>query len=1459
MARRSQCSSAGDNPLDPNYLPPHYREEYRLAVDALVEEDLEGYYDVLQKANVVDFLSRPEIHFIRSSVQVPQQSSQKEHHFHDTGGDGSSDTYWPIHSDLDPPGLDLGWPNLHHFNVPTEVTTLINPPEPYMPSIKEQARRLIKNAQQVIAIVMDMFTDIDMFADILNAAMRNVAVYVILDEQNAHHFTNMVSNCRVNLQSIQFLRVRTVTGTTYHCRSGKTFKGQMMDRFLLTDCRAVLSGNYSFMWSFEKIHRCMAHLFLGQLVSTFDEEFRILFAQSQPLMIENVPAPMEEFNPLQKRQFPHERTSLYRDPRKCHPDDDRTDIDWRMMPLKNPADPHRRFSSMQSLVDPSLDQGHSRMPTMDNPAFKRHSFAEGGHGRYSYPFLQPQELPDLESQGRHFDRGQQSNVRAGPEANYSGYDTFWNQDKSGHSADEYSDPGLPQDTDNFDPVLHYLSSTRNVEFDNASDSFLPAGDLPLSYPRRSSLDQSYACQTSPTPSNPTDQKQFFPPSSDRKDPIVKRGLRNYRLSSYLSAYDNPGDEGLPLAPSQVPDPLDEQSNPAIQQKKTGTHFSVPKIPQFREFKVPALRRASQMPNYIKHVQEQSEKSPDESTAVGVETKSTPTPSESSSTTEGDKTEEAEQKEPKTSVVRREESFRRKYNPAVPRSSRLRSSLIFSSLDQQTAAGQQDEEGDKAEQTKLPFASQILGQKRSATKEPFEWSRYIKSATFDGSGLEASKPDDGTSKAEERDSSSKDENSKNPPENPEVQESLKQSDEAELPKTDQLVQPPKSLLTPLFLDMSDPDERLKFFKEMAAKRKATKAAEGEKSTVQAPMKATTDLNVSDETKKWGSQVNNDPNTSKCCEEEQTTVSTDSEKIEMKNNQAASLPVCAETETPQSEPSEDTKLSKRAVKGPSPCQSPITPVPSLVQVTDKSEKPNSIPQTTCSPTAFSFAPLSTPAETVSSDITQEDSSSTLTSSILSPISDKIKAKECFSPPLPDSAQSADEALQTYTSSDVQAKSTQALLDSVAVDSSHVEFDISPDTCAAGSVPSSLESTTKTNSEESCWILSDSQRDALQSENSPIAEEFEVSSSVLASPKDTKADSITPSLSSPSTEWCLPIVSDLESGYSTSDQKGAITPNCTPGDAADEQSDIPPDAPQSERSACSQDAPTLANYPSELYPTSSDSPIPAETIPCSSPLSDSFGSVMSPKAEKTKTNMPVLHSSSDTISFTSETPTDSNKAPHPTESPFSPTGPTSIVTSVTTEPDLPSKRSESVTSESHTSESSVPADISFTDEHELSEPFEEANVDTEATNKVNNSTTRESNDQARQNNCSKLAESASDEVVPLSPQSEKPKSTQSRYHSSTAKVLSSSNLRDDTKLLLGQISANSQNRNEMTKELSVTDDEKEDKADKNAISAKERGIRSFGRAPPKSAEERKELLEKIQSMRKDKKVYSRFEMAP
>ncbi|XP_028323709.1 protein FAM83H [Gouania willdenowi] len=856
MARRSQCSSAGDNPLDPNYLPPHYREEYRLAIDALVEEDLEGYYRFLQKADVVDFLATPEIQHIQTCVQNPRLNSFPEHQFRDVEGDGSSDTYWPLHTDLDVPDLDLGWPQMHHLIGPTEVTTLVNPPEPNMPSIKDQARRLIKNAQQVIAIVMDTFTDVDIFADILNAAMRNVAVYIILDEQNAPHFTDMVSNCRVNLQNMQFLRVRTVPGITYQCRSGKSFKGQLMDRFLLTDCRAVLSGNYSFMWSFEKLHRCMAHLFLGQLVATFDEEFRILFAQSQPMIIDNMVGQMEDLGPSQKMQYPGERIterpkifldSGHSDEWGRHSYDERIEGDWMRYPLRRPEAPcgpvdmYTRFPSQQPPMEQPFDQGPLRIPMKENLPFKRHSFAEGSQERFPYHFLQqPQGLPDSETQGRYFHRGQKAYPGPGPEADYSGIDKFWKQDYL--SCDQYSEPQPMQPPDSFDPVLNYLTSTRAVDMDQSSEKQRER-DMGLLHNRRPGLGHTYTCRISPTPSNQSEQKTFLQePNTDRKNPSVKRGLRNWRISSYLSAYDNPEDDGLAMAAPQGSDPFEEPSCPV--QETIGGQIAIPKIPNVREFKVPATPRASQMPSYARAItQDQQKYLPDEPPPVPFHTNITPTPSESSNTTESEKADEAEQREPKTSALRRDDSFRRNYNAAQPRASRLRSSLIFHSLDQQNnpqdpkTAGpdQQEEESDKgdAEQLKLPYFSQVLGQRRP-TREPFEWSRYLKSST-DGSKQETRNTEEGDK--DDKDSS-KDEIPNDLSENPKVQDSLKLPDvgqvnpsssvahskKSEPEQSSQPIQPPPFLSPLLDFEMDEAYNRFRFFKELAAKRKAQKALE-----------------------------------------------------------------------------------------------------------------------------------------------------------------------------------------------------------------------------------------------------------------------------------------------------------------------------------------------------------------------------------------------------------------------------------------------------------------------------------------------------------------------------------------------------------------------------------------------------------------------------------------------------------
>ncbi|XP_026210782.1 protein FAM83H [Anabas testudineus] len=1694
MARRSQCSSAGDNPLDPNYLPPHYREEYRLAIDALVEEDLEGYYQFLQKADVVDFLSTSEIQYILSSVQIPQHSFHPEYpeqHFLDTGGDGSSDTYWPIHSDLEVPGLDLGWPQLHHFIGPTEVTTLVNPPEPDMPSIKDQARRLIKNAQQVIAIVMDVFTDVDIFLDIINAAMRNVAVYILLDEQNAHHFVNMVSNCRVNLQSIQFLRVRTVSGITYHCRSGKSFKGRMMDRFLLTDCRAVLSGNYSFMWSFEKLHRCMAHLFLGQLVSTFDEEFRILFAQSQPLIIENVLPPTEEVNLSQTRQYPNERASLYRESRNFlsqdpgHPEewarhsyDERMDADWRMKQesLHGPSDIYSRFPSQQPHMNPSFEQVPPRNPMMENPVFKRHSYAEGGHGRFSYPFLQQQEMPEPDNQRRQFLRGQQlyTGPGPGPEADYS-TDKFWSQDY--HSVDQYTEPQEMQPPHNFDNVLNYLSSTRNVDFDSSSDKLLPAADLSSSNPKRLSLGQPYACQKSPTQSNPMEKQFFHEPNIDRKDPRVKRGLRNWRITSYLSAYDSPEEEGLLSAPPQAPDPVEEPSYP-IQQTVPAIDLSFPKIPNVREFKVHTVPRASQMPSYAKTTaREQPKKMPVEPPAVVTESRTTPTPSESSSTTEGEKSEEAEQKEPKepkepkTSVLRREDSFRRKYNPATPRSSRLRSSLIFSSLDQQhsqeskTAPGQQDEESDKneGEQTKLSFVSQILGQRKPATREPNEWRRYMKSATSDNVATETSKLDDGNSKAD--DNPSNEEHLSKLSEKGDVQESLTLSDvqqtssspsvpqskpsEVEVPKINQPVQPLTSLFsTPSYLDMNDPDNRLMFFKELAAKRKAAKAAEAEKTKDKSPVKPSTDLKESSSVKgkepepkgtsekmaesknvgavkiedkallkplvdlensapvkleepelkdasekiakpssyeglldtnaekdpvetvsteagdsvsiKTSSLFGNEHIPSQRCEEKETQNS-----IESKNSQSTtSLPASAEVESPPVKPPEEPVVSKPVVKesspshAPTPINSTAANVSSVVQGTDESVSPTpdstskdftsftpssmdvspsstsaavdsktQSPESVLSESVISstplpseqhtkpsvqgsssdhilpdsgsqispsqlvqvsrFASLITPAETISSDVTPEESSSTLTSVILPLNSDITKPQEPDSSSLQETNKSDEETSQKST----ESEATQVHLEPVCrlkssetkeVQPAHVESAVCNDAHAADAEAktSSLESTTKTNSGESGALIP-SEKDVIVSENSSLEMAVVEEPQVPRSSENVNADSIPPSLSPSLPEPCLPGVSDLGGSTSILDKNEVITSPSNQPDFPDVHSaseinipnisvlsnpDMIPNASQSEATASLQDALTQATPPTELNLIGSDNPALADTVSCSSPLIESTVSVLSPEFENREINISAMQSPSDTNTLLKQITKDSDETPvlPSTET----CSPPELTSRVSTEPDMPCETPESVTPESQTSVS--PAENSNVDNQseaskktELSDPDEKNAEDTEATNKINTIITQEfinsekANGQEKQNKCSEPAEITTEEVVSLSPKSKQPKPSQSRYHSSTANVLSSSNLRDDTKLLLEQISANSQSRNEASKEPPVTDDEKEDEADKNAKREKERRIKISGREQPKSTQEREKMLERIQSMRKERKVYSRFEL--
>ncbi|XP_015251948.1 PREDICTED: uncharacterized protein LOC107098677 [Cyprinodon variegatus] len=272
----SELSSIEDESI---YVQPHYKEAYRLAIYALLCGGTEAYHEYLRVEQISHFLSEEEIRFILENAELPVLDD-------DSGGPSDADrvtpsTYFPCESDEEVPELELGWPGVSREELDTSISLLFHPPRNNTPSIKEVVRKQIQEARRVIAIAMDVFTDVDIFKEIINAALRGVAVYILLDDSRVSSFLNMCNSLGINILDIKNLRLRTVEGEQYQCRSAVKFHGSMEQRFILLDCQTVLYGTYSYTWSFEKINLSMVLVVTGQLVSTFDEEFRRLYGRSR--------------------------------------------------------------------------------------------------------------------------------------------------------------------------------------------------------------------------------------------------------------------------------------------------------------------------------------------------------------------------------------------------------------------------------------------------------------------------------------------------------------------------------------------------------------------------------------------------------------------------------------------------------------------------------------------------------------------------------------------------------------------------------------------------------------------------------------------------------------------------------------------------------------------------------------------------------------------------------------------------------------------------------------------------------------------------------------------------------------------------------------------------------------------------------------------------------------------------
>uniref|UniRef100_A0A3B1J782 Family with sequence similarity 83 member Fb n=1 Tax=Astyanax mexicanus TaxID=7994 RepID=A0A3B1J782_ASTMX len=276
----------------------YYSEEHRVALEILLREGDGAFKTRLAEDKAKDFLSAREIKVIRSSVLQydTNEETQEEEEKRETAreaersargraGDTPSlrSTYWPQMSDTEVPGLDLGWPHGGFFRGVTRVAVHTHPPKENGPHVKEVVRRLIQEASKVIAIVMDLLTDLQILQDLLDASSkRRVPVYIILDIQGVPHFLDMCNRLQVNSQQLQYIRTRTVRGIGMGLSFGR-IPGSLCSKYMLIDGDKVMFGSYSFSWSSSRMDRNMITIMSGQIVDFYDNDFRELYAISEKL------------------------------------------------------------------------------------------------------------------------------------------------------------------------------------------------------------------------------------------------------------------------------------------------------------------------------------------------------------------------------------------------------------------------------------------------------------------------------------------------------------------------------------------------------------------------------------------------------------------------------------------------------------------------------------------------------------------------------------------------------------------------------------------------------------------------------------------------------------------------------------------------------------------------------------------------------------------------------------------------------------------------------------------------------------------------------------------------------------------------------------------------------------------------------------------------------------------------
>ncbi|CAL8271712.1 unnamed protein product [Gadus morhua 'NCC'] len=277
-----------------------YSEDQRLALEALISSGRDGFMDSVHEKGIREFLSEPELEWLARTAEAYrpgfEHPLQKAEVAAGPGNltpgsvdDALSLQYWPDLSEASVAELDLGWPDSINYRGITRVAVHTQPPIEGHTHIKEVVRKTIAAASKVIAVVMDAFTDVDIFRDMLDASFkRKIPVYIILDHAAVPSFLAMCSRADMHRGHLKNLRVRCCGGVEFHTRVAQKVCGSLNQRFLLVDGDRAISGSYSYTWLSSRLDRNLITVITGQVVESFDQQFRDLYLTSRGVSLSKV-------------------------------------------------------------------------------------------------------------------------------------------------------------------------------------------------------------------------------------------------------------------------------------------------------------------------------------------------------------------------------------------------------------------------------------------------------------------------------------------------------------------------------------------------------------------------------------------------------------------------------------------------------------------------------------------------------------------------------------------------------------------------------------------------------------------------------------------------------------------------------------------------------------------------------------------------------------------------------------------------------------------------------------------------------------------------------------------------------------------------------------------------------------------------------------------------------------------